>query len=699
MKVKVIKFIIAMDIIYSTALLCMAAQWSRGAVKITPAHDHADFDAGKRHSLQIMQVIDESGRLTQACGQFEGLRRFDARNAVVEELDRLDLIRGRQDHQMIVPICSRSKDVIELLAKPQWFVNCSGMAARALDDVEKGRLTIVPRTFEKTWSSWLENIRDWCISRQLWWGHQVPAYSCHDQKNPEKTIWVAAENEQVARWKAAGKLGAEEADVIVNQDEDVLDTWFSSALQPFAAFGWPQQTDDLARYYPLTLMETGHDIIFFWVARMVMLGTQLTGKLPFQKILLHGIVCDAHGRKMSKSVGNVVAPEDVIRGISLEKMEETTKCSHASGVLSAEELNKAVQGQRKMFPAGIPECGSDALRFTLMSHNIKSHYINFDVTECYTNKLFCNKIWQATKFTKLWFNNVVIEQKLSKIETKDLSLMDKWILSRLTFMVDTVDQALENFDFHVATSALKNFLYYEFCDVYLETTKRGLRTSEGATAAGHCWTLTNCLDISLRALAPFMPVLTHHLHRHLPDFPEREVRLDFPQDLKWRDTRIEDDVEDMLKVVVAIRRLKKIFNVTAKHKPTVQIVSTSPSMNNYSDSIQDLTACHSVTIGIETAKTPTKNTVRDAVGDATIHLAIPDDLFGNLQADLPKMNQKRDKLLKELDKMNKMVSGATYRVNATTGGTREPLEKDRFYSGENISHRLYPEPCPALLEK
>nr|XP_023015445.1 valine--tRNA ligase-like [Leptinotarsa decemlineata] len=635
----------------------------RGAVKITPGHDHADFDAGKRHSLPVLQVIDESGRLTVSCGQFQGLRRFEARKIVLAELGRLGLLRGSHDHQMILPICSRSKDVIELLARPQWFINCSDMAARALDDVEKGRLTIVPSRFEKTWHGWLENIRDWCISRQLWWGHQIPAYSCQVRNEPEKKVWVAAKNQQEACRKASRKLDAGEDDVVATQDEDVLDTWFSSALQPFSSFGWPEATEDLSKHYPLSMMETGHDILFFWVARMVMLGTQLTGRLPFDKVLLHGIVCDAHGRKMSKSVGNVVAPEDVIRGITLEGMEKISKASFTAGVLSDDELNRAIQGQRKMFPEGIPECGSDALRFTLLSHNIKNHFINFDVTECYTNKLFCNKIWQATKFTRLWFTNVSNEQKLSEVQVKHLGLMDKWILSRLTFMVDTVNRGLENFDFYVATTALKNFLYYEFCDVYLETTKRGLRNAKEPGAVSHCWTLCTSLDTSLRALAPFMPVLSHHLHHHLPEFPGRGKRFDFPQDLDFREEEIERDVEESQRVVVAIRRLKKIFNVTFKHKPSVTILTSSSSMHNYSDAIQDLAGCHSLTVTNESITAPYTTSVKDVVGVSTIHLQVPEDVLKHLQADLPKMNMKKEKLLKELEKLNEIVSAASYKIN------------------------------------
>ncbi|CAH1961894.1 unnamed protein product [Acanthoscelides obtectus] len=288
-------------------------QFGTGAVKITPAHDQSDFEVSKRHQLQSLKVIDETGCLTY--GEFQGIPRFQARTIIVDRLAEMGLMRGKESHPMTVPICSRSKDVIELLVKPQWFINCRDMATLAVSAVKEGELKIHPKRFEKTWFAWLENIRDWCISRQLWWGHQIPAYSYHLLDQPSDKKWVAAEDEAAALAKAMAVLGVAEEEIVIQRDEDVLDTWFSSALQPLSAFGWPKKAAP-DRFYPLSLMETGHDILFFWVARMVMLGTHLTGQLPFKEILLHGIICDSHGRKMSKSLGNIIAPDDVIDGIT-----------------------------------------------------------------------------------------------------------------------------------------------------------------------------------------------------------------------------------------------------------------------------------------------------------------------------------------------------------------------------------------------
>ncbi|XP_039287270.1 valine--tRNA ligase [Nilaparvata lugens] len=376
-------------------------EFGTGAVKITPAHDHNDYEVGKRHNLPFLTVIDENGIMTGDCGKFTGMKRFECRKEVIKALEELKLYKGTVSHAMVVPICSRSKDVVEPLIKPQWYIKCGDMAQKAMDAVSSGELKIIPEFHNKTWFHWMENIRDWCVSRQLWWGHRIPAYyvtiddpSVKAGTEIDNEYWVSGRSEQEAAEKAAKKFGVPVSKIKLKQDPDVLDTWFSSGLFPFSIFGWPEETEELKAFYPGTLLETGHDIIFFWVARMVFFGQRLLNKLPFKEIFLHPIVRDAHGRKMSKSLGNVIDPMDVIAGATLAHLHQQLADSN----LDPAELERARQGQRKDYPAGIPECGTDALRFALCAYMTQGRDINLDILRVQGYRFFCNKLWNATKF-------------------------------------------------------------------------------------------------------------------------------------------------------------------------------------------------------------------------------------------------------------------------------------------------------------
>lgn len=444
-------------------------EFGTGAVKITPAHDRNDLAVAERHLLKPMQVFTEQGMICDEFGQFGNLPRFEAREHVLQMLGKMQLFRGHKHHNMNLPICSRSKDVIEYMLRPQWFLSCQPLADVATAEVRSGRLQIVPSNFELEWHRWLENCHDWCISRQLWWGHQIPAYLATNETSGQ-SLWVAALSEQEAFQKASEKLGSTES-ITLKRDEDVLDTWFSSGLLPFSVQGWP--AEDYVKQYPLDLMQTGHDILFFWVARMVMLSQKLTGQLPFKKILLNGILCDAHGRKMSKSLGNVITPQQVVQGASLQALQQEIQKSHENGILNDAELKKSQKGLKKLFPQGIQECGTDALRFTLCSHNIKNHFINFDVNECHANKLFLNKIWQATRFCLGAAEK--LKMPLNEIEcmnnVTNLNQWDLWILSRLNDTLKICSQSFDNYNLHNATAALKQFLYNNLCDVYVVSKK------------------------------------------------------------------------------------------------------------------------------------------------------------------------------------------------------------------------------------
>ncbi|KAG7207193.1 hypothetical protein KM043_008878 [Ampulex compressa] len=423
-------------------------EFGTGAVKITPAHDPNDYEVGKRHDLPFITIFDDNGSIIGNYGQFTGMKRFEARVAILEELKKRNLFVEINDNPMVVPICSRSKDVVEPLMKPQWYVRCDDMAKKAMAAVQSGELKIIPELCKKTWYHWMEGIRDWCISRQLWWGHNIPAYSVKINQTEEE-YWVSAHSPEDAREEAARKLGVAPDQICLQRDPDVLDTWFSSALFPFAIFGWPDETKELKAFYPGTLLETGHDILFFWVARMVFLGQKLLGRLPFREVYLHAMVRDAHGRKMSKSLGNVIDPMDVITGINLEDLHKQLVDSN----LDPRELQQAIEGQKRDYPQGIPECGTDALRFALCAYTSQGRDINLDILRVQGYRFFCNKIWNATKFALMYLgsefnydeNNVTNHIRCNNDVVGD----NKWYQMALneTCVQDAVDNYLADYPY------------------------------------------------------------------------------------------------------------------------------------------------------------------------------------------------------------------------------------------------------------
>ncbi|CAL8073722.1 unnamed protein product [Calicophoron daubneyi] len=512
-------------------------EFGTGAVKITPAHDHNDWEAGRRHHLPSITVIGEDGNMTAEAGpQFVGMKRFDAREAVRAALQQLGLYHGEADNPMVVPICSRSKDVIEPLLKPQWYLRCQQMADRAVQEVAEGRLRILPRMHVRMWNIWLKDCHDWCISRQLWWGHRIPAYHVSvlregslefDRLDPSlHSSWVVGRTEEQAWEQACRQFNCTREQLRLEQDTDVLDTWFSSQLFPFSVFGWPDETPDLKDYYPGTLLETGHDILFFWVARMVMIGLHLLGKLPFHTIYLHAMVRDAHGKKMSKSLGNVIDPVDVIHGITLEGLHKQLD----NGNLDPREYKRARDAQSKDFPQGIPECGTDALRFSLCAYTKQGRNINLDILRVQGYRFFCNKLWNAVRYALYHcfgseyqpLNVQSIENSLSMVRRNPLiSGTDRWILSRLANVVDQCESGFEQYSFPTATTACYNFWLYEFCDVYLEYTKPIVKPGGGSPVSSDRVKLVRdilylCLNLGLRLIHPFMPFISEELYQRLP---------------------------------------------------------------------------------------------------------------------------------------------------------------------------------------
>ncbi|TFK71398.1 hypothetical protein BDN72DRAFT_958079 [Pluteus cervinus] len=488
-----------------------------GAVKITPAHDPNDYEVGVRHKLEFINILRDDGTLTVGGGKFEGMKRFHARVAVVESLKEAGLYIETKDNPMQIPICSKSGDVIEPVLKPQWWVNCKPLAEEAIRRTRAGELLITPKQSENEWYRWLEGIQDWCVSRQLWWGHRCPAYLVKiegkEQDANDGANWVVGRN--IAEATERAKVLAAGQSFTLEQDPDVLDTWFSSGLWPFSIMGWPEKTDDLKHFYPSSVLETGWDILFFWVARMVLLGIKLTGQMPFKEVLCHAMVRDAHGRKMSKSLGNVIDPIDVIQGLSLEDLHKQLH----EGNLDEKEIAKATAGQKKDFPKGIPQCGTDALRFALCAYSGGGRDINLEILRVEGYRKFCNKIFNATKFAMLKLDESFVPEPTAQ-PTGNESLVEKWILHKLNIAAADVNTQLAERNFMMATTSVYNFWLYELCDVYIEAMKpMSDPSADPKTRKSAQQTLYTCLDHGLRLLHPFMPFVSEELWQRLPRRP------------------------------------------------------------------------------------------------------------------------------------------------------------------------------------
>ncbi|KAK0243108.1 tRNA synthetases class I-domain-containing protein [Armillaria nabsnona] len=493
-------------------------EFGTGAVKITPAHDQNDWEVGVRHNLEVVNIMNDDGTFNEHAGErFKGMKRFHARVAVVEALKQAGLFVETKDNPMMIPICSKSGDVIEPILKPQWWVNCKPLAEEAIKRTRAGELIIAPKQSENEWYRWLEGIQDWCISRQLWWGHRCPAYFVNikgrEQNKNDGKNWIVGRTLEEAMERA--KVLAAGQSFTLEQDEDVLDTWFSSGLWPFSIMGWPEKTLDFEKFYPSSLLETGWDILFFWVARMVMLGIKLTGKVPFKEVYCHAMIRDAHGRKMSKSLGNVIDPIDVIQGLELEKLHEKL----LEGNLDEREIKKAKDGQKKDFPKGIPQCGTDALRFALCAYSGGGRDINLEILRVEGYRKFCNKIFNATKFAMLKLDEEFVPEVNAKPTGKE-SLVERWILHKLNIAAREINTQLGERNFMMTTTAAYNFWLYELCDVYIEAMKP--MTDDKAsieTRRSAQQTLYTCLDYGLKLLHPFMPFVTEELWQRLPRRP------------------------------------------------------------------------------------------------------------------------------------------------------------------------------------
>lgn len=546
-------------------------EFGTGCVKITPGHDPNDFAIGKRHGLPMLNILSDDGTINSEGAEFSGLHRFVARRRVEERLRELGLFVEKKDNPMKIPRCSRSGDIIEPVLRPQWWFDCREFAAEAKKAVADERIKIHPQGLhEATWNQWLDNVGDWCVSRQLWWGHRIPAYRVVDGSNGP---WYVARSLEEARKQASVALNIPETDLVMEQDSDVLDTWFSSGLLPMSCLGWPNlNAQDLKAFFPSTMLETGWDILFFWVARMVMMSIGLTGLVPFSNVYLHALIRDAHGRKMSKTLGNVIDPLEVIEGITLEQM----KANLLLGNLPEAEVKKATKGLEEDFPEGIPQCGSDALRFALLAYTLQPRAVNLDVKRIVGYRHFCNKLWNAVKFGIGYFeepafvpmgiHNILLGNKGMKLEFED-----EWILSRLSNCASKVNQALEANNFADATNAVYSYWLYDFCDVYLELVKPRMKGENANSGIVAREVLYICLDRGLRLLHPMMPFVTEELYQRLPQSASKAESIcvaDYPQGvISWSNAMVEDQMETVKTVIGAFRSQMAQIGIKNNAKP------------------------------------------------------------------------------------------------------------------------------------
>ena len=540
-----------------------------GCVKITPAHDFNDYEVGKRHQLPMINILTDSAALNDEVPEaYRGLDRADARKKVVDDLDALGLLEKINDHTLMVPRGDRSGVIIEPYLTDQWFVSIAPLAGPAIKAVEDGDIQFVPKQYENMYFSWMRDIQDWCISRQLWWGHRIPAWY-----DAQGNFYVGRDEQQV---RAENNLG----DIALSQDNDVLDTWFSSALWTFSTLGWPEETPELKTFHPTDVLVTGFDIIFFWVARMIMMTLKFTDQVPFKTVYVHGLVRDGEGQKMSKSKGNVLDPLDLIDGITLDQLLE----KRTAGLMQPQMQRKIDKRTRKEFPEGINAYGTDALRFTFLSLASTGRDIKWDMGRVEGYRNFCNKIWNAARYVMM--NAEGQDCGASTNSAVELSLADRWIISALQKAEAEVIDALDTFRFDQASTAAYEFIWNEYCDWYLELSKPVLYSDDYTEAQknGTRRTLVRVLETILRLAHPFMPFITEEIWQRIKTLAnvngESIMLAPYPAaDSSKIDEQAENDVRWLRGVISAIRNIRGEMRISPAKELTVYLHNGSDEDN------------------------------------------------------------------------------------------------------------------------
>lgn len=566
-------------------------EFGTGAVKVTPAHDFNDFATGERHGLEVVNVLNLDGTLNALAGPFCGLERFKARVVVVEALQERGLFRGEFKHIMSLPRSQRSGVVVEPMVSTQWFVRMAPLAKPAIEAVDSGEVRIVPEEWNKTYFHWMRNIEDWCISRQLWWGHPIPAWHCGECGE------VNVAREAPERCASCGSTN-------LTRDPDVLDTWFSSALWPFSTLGWPDNTADLRKFYPTQDLETGYDILFFWVARMIMMGLHFMGQVPFNRVLLSGMVTDERGEKMSKVKGNVIDPLDVIDGATVDALVDKAKRAGAR--------DSGIRYLRKTYPDGFSKYGADALRMTLLSYSPNTKRIALSIKRIEGYRNFANKLWNAARFCLISIQDVDVHVTGRAPTVK--ALPNRWILSRLEHAVNASVEGLEEYRVDDSALALYHFVWDEFCDWYLELCKGLLSSGDEDVRQESAQTLVHCMDVVLRAMHPMMPFITEEIWQCLPHGTEENavqtiMRAPYPSpsEAGRRDEESEMHADITHGLVTAVRAVRSTYHLSRKTPIRVHIVAESEEVRRLLEDqrpvIELLCTATVVSLGTETPST------------------------------------------------------------------------------------------------
>jgi valyl-tRNA synthetase len=534
-----------------------------GCVKITPAHDFNDYEVGQRHELPLINIMTLDAALNDTVPRaYRGLDRFVAREKIIADLDAMGLIERIESHKLTVPRGDRSNAILEPLLTDQWFVDIKPLAAPAIRAVEAGEVRFVPETWTGVYHEWMHKIRDWCISRQLWWGHRIPAWYDPDGR------WYVARSEAEAR-------SAHEIDAAtpLRQDDDVLDTWFSSALWPFSTQGWPEKTQALQTYYPTAVLVTGFDIIFFWVARMIMMGLKFTGDVPFRAVYIHGLIRDQDGQKMSKSKGNVIDPLDIVDGISLDALLE----KRTTGLMQPQMKSAIEKATRKQFPEGIAAYGTDALRLCLARLATQSRDLRFDMVKVEEYRNFCNKLWNAARYVLM-----NVEDQDLKAAGAEFSLADRWIRSRLAAMLARIETGFADYRLDNVANALYEFTWHEFCDWYLELSKAVLQSESASAAAkrGTRFTLIDTLETLLRALHPLAPFISEEIWQRVRVSAgatgDTIMRTEFPTAAAVpTDAHAEPEMRWVMDFILGVRQIKGEMDIAPSRKLEVLLQNVS----------------------------------------------------------------------------------------------------------------------------